>query len=78
MQLLQCKIGYTSLAILHKHLVEKHLDKLKEEQTKEVKFHWTWDYFIAESDAQAKCKQCALTIKYYSITNLKCHLKRHK
>ena len=66
-----------SLAFLHKHLVEKHLDKLKEEQTKEVKFHWTWDYFIA-SDTQATCKQCDLTIKYHTITNLKRHLKCHK
>ena len=68
----------TSSVTLHKHLLKTHSDILTEGEKKEDKFHWTWDYFIAESDTQAKCKQCALTIKYYSITNLKCHLKRHK
>ncbi|XP_018350030.1 PREDICTED: uncharacterized protein LOC108753169 [Trachymyrmex septentrionalis] len=66
------------LDFLHKHLVKTHPDILIEEEKKEDKFHWTWDYFIAESNTQAKCKQCALTIKYYSITNLKSHLKHHK
>ncbi|XP_012061977.1 PREDICTED: uncharacterized protein LOC105625246, partial [Atta cephalotes] len=68
-----------SLAILHKHLVKRHSDKLNEEQKKEDKFHWIWDYFIAESDIEATCKECNLTIKYQSVSCLKKHLKRiHK
>ncbi|XP_018053023.1 PREDICTED: uncharacterized protein LOC108690311, partial [Atta colombica] len=65
-----------SLAILHEHLVKRHLDKLNEEQKNEDKFHWTWDYFIAESDIAATCTECNLTIKYQSVTCLKSHLKR--
>ena len=67
------------LAILHEHLVERHSDKLSEEEKKEDKFHWTWDYFIAKSDTEATCKKCDKTIKYHSVTHLKNHLKRiHK
>ena len=64
-----------SLAYLHKHLVKAHPDKLNEEQKKEDKFHWTWDYFIAESDIYARCKICKLTIKYNLVKYLKNHLK---
>jgi len=67
------------LAILHKHLVKAHSDKLNEEQKKEDKFHWTWDYFTAESNTEATCKECNLPIKYQSVTCLQKHLKRmHK
>jgi len=70
---------YRFLAILHKHLVKRHSDKLNEEQKKEDKFHWTWDYFIAKSDIEATCKMCYSTIKCDLIKYLKRHLKRmHK
>ena len=64
-----------SLNYLHKHLVKAHPDKLNEEQKKDGKFHWTWDYFIAESDTHAKCKECNLTIKCDLVKYLKNHLK---
>ena len=68
-----------SLANLHEHLMKTHLDKLSEEEKKEDKFHWTWNYFIAESDTKATCTKCDITITNYSVTDLKMHLKRiHK
>jgi len=68
-----------SLENLHKHLVKKHSEKLNEEQKKEDKFHWTWDYFIPKSDTEAICKKCNRTFKYHKvISNLERHLKRHK
>ena len=70
---------YKSSAVLHEHLVKTHSDKLKEEQTRKDKFHWIWDYFIAKSDTKTTCKECGLTITYYSVTNLKDHLNcNHK
>ena len=44
------------LAILHDHLVKKHPDILLEEEKREDKFDWCWDYFIAKSDREATCK----------------------
>ena len=67
------------LANLHKHLVKKHSEKLNEEQKKEDKFHWTWDYFLPKSDTEAICKKCNRTFKYHkAISNLEQHFKRHK
>ena len=67
------------LADLHEHLVKRHSDILSEEEKKEDKFDWSWDYFIAKSDTEATCKICDLTIKYYSVSGLKNHLKHiHK
>jgi len=72
-------IRYKYLDYFHKHLVKAHPDKLNEEKKKEDKFHWTWDYFMAESDTEATCKICYLTIKNRTVTCLKKHLKRmHK
>ena len=68
-----------SLAHLHEHLVKRHPDILSEEEKKEDKFDWSWDYFIAKSDTEATCKKCDSTIKYHLVTHLKNHLKRiHK
>ena len=63
-----------SLANLHEHLVKRHPDILSEEEKKEDKFDWSWDYFIAKSDTEATCKKCDLTIKYRTITQLQRHL----
>ena len=56
-----CNVKFTIhnryLANLHKHLVKKHSEKLNEEQKKEDKFHWTWDYFIPKSDTEAICNK---------------------
>ena len=68
-----------SLAILHEHLVKTHPDILSEEEKKEDKFDWSWDYFIAKSDTEATCKKCDARIKYRSVSCLKSHLKHiHK
>ncbi|KYN39792.1 hypothetical protein ALC56_05837 [Trachymyrmex septentrionalis] len=67
------------LFILHKHLVEAHPDKLTEEEKKEVKFFWIWDYFNIKNDANAICKICETTVRYTRAENLKRHLKNiHK
>jgi len=67
------------LSNLHKHLMEKHSEKLKEEQKQEDKLHWIWNYFIPESDTEAICKKCNSTIKYQIVNELRSHLKRlHK
>ena len=72
-------IRTTSLANLHKHLVKKHSEKLNEEQKKEDKFHWTWDYFIPKSDTEAICNKCNRTLKYHTVSDLGSHLKHlHK
>ncbi|KYQ54047.1 hypothetical protein ALC60_09177 [Trachymyrmex zeteki] len=69
----------THLFFLHTHLVISHPDKLTEEEKKEVKFHWTWDYFTLKDDTEATCVICKATINCTSPTNLKRHLKRvHK
>ncbi|XP_011053866.1 PREDICTED: uncharacterized protein LOC105145764, partial [Acromyrmex echinatior] len=64
------------LAILHDHLVKRHPDILSEEEKKEDKFDWSWDYFIVKSDREATCKLCESSIKYQQVTPLKKHLKR--
>ncbi|KYQ49636.1 hypothetical protein ALC60_11290 [Trachymyrmex zeteki] len=64
---------------LHKHLVKAHPDKLTEEEEKEDKFHWTWDYFILKDDTEATCVICEVIISYSRTNYLKRHLKRiHK
>jgi len=63
---------------LHKHLVEAHPDKLTDEEKKEDKFFWTWDYFTIEDDSDATCKICETTIRYTKTYNLTQHLKTHK
>ncbi|XP_018308801.1 uncharacterized protein [Mycetomoellerius zeteki] len=63
-------------AVLHKHLVNAHPDKLTEEEKKEVKFHWTWDYFILKGDKKAICKECKKIIKYSNTIQLKDHLEK--
>ena len=69
----------SNLARLHKHLAQKHSEKLKKEQKIEDKFHWTWDYFLPKSYTEAICKKCNRTFKYHKvISNLERHLKRHK
>ena len=50
------------LAILHEHLVKIHPDILSEEEKKEDKFDWCWDYYIAKSDREAICKKCDSTV----------------
>ncbi|KYQ48473.1 hypothetical protein ALC60_12529, partial [Trachymyrmex zeteki] len=43
------------------------------------KFHWSWDYFIAESDKKASYNLCKETIKHRPVTRLEEHLERkHK
>ena len=73
-----CNVMYTlcnsNLAILHKHLVQKHSEKLNGEQKKEDKFHWTWDYFIPKSDTEAICNKCNRTLKYHTVSDLRSHL----
>ena len=64
-----------SLVNLHEHLVKRHSDILSEEEKKEDKIYWCWDYFIAISDTEATCKLCGSSIKYQKVTPLKNHLK---
>ncbi|XP_011065259.1 PREDICTED: uncharacterized protein LOC105152590 [Acromyrmex echinatior] len=75
-----CNVKFTihmnRLAILHDHLVKKHPDILSEEEKREKKFDWCWDYFIAKSNREATCKICDSTIKYHTACDLKRHLKR--
>ncbi|KYQ48244.1 hypothetical protein ALC60_12726 [Trachymyrmex zeteki] len=68
-------IHFTFIDILHKHLINAHPDKLTEEEKKEVKFRWTWDYFTQKGDTEATCKECKKIIKYRNTTQLKLHLK---
>ncbi|KYQ51716.1 hypothetical protein ALC60_09204 [Trachymyrmex zeteki] len=72
-------IYMNKLDTLHKHLVETHSDKLAEEQKKEIKFHWIWDYYIEKNDRHATCKRCKRIIMYNSTSDLGRHLKEtHK
>ena len=61
-----CNVKFTihmnRLAILHDHLVKKHPDILLEEEKREDKFDWCWDYYIAKSDREAICKKCDSTV----------------
>ncbi|EGI67658.1 hypothetical protein G5I_03702 [Acromyrmex echinatior] len=75
----EAKCNHCNLFYMNIWWRDIHPDILSEEEKKEDKFHWTWDYFIAKSDTEATCKKCDKTIKYHSVTNLKNHLKRiHK
>ena len=38
--------------------MKAHPDILSEEEKKEDKFYWTWDYFIAKSDTETTCILC--------------------
>ncbi|KYN39791.1 hypothetical protein ALC56_05836, partial [Trachymyrmex septentrionalis] len=70
---------YNHLHILHKHLVKEHPDKLTEEEKKEDKFLWSWDYFTIKDDSYATCKICPTTISYTRTDYLTQHLKNvHK
>ncbi|KYQ49120.1 hypothetical protein ALC60_11819 [Trachymyrmex zeteki] len=67
------------LKTLHKHLVEVHADKLTEEEKKEVKLYWAWDYFTLKDCTIAMCNICQATIRCKQISSLKNHLSRiHK
>ena len=66
-----------SLAILHKHFVKAHPDILSEEEKKEDKFYWTWDYFIAKSDTETTCIICNATIGSKLTSRLILHLKQY-
>ncbi|KYQ58868.1 hypothetical protein ALC60_02126, partial [Trachymyrmex zeteki] len=70
-------IHLNRLCTLHKHLVEAHPDKLTEGEKNEVKFNWTWDYYIAKSGTEALCKLCKVIVRYKNVTQLKNHLKRN-
>ncbi|KYQ55647.1 hypothetical protein ALC60_05454, partial [Trachymyrmex zeteki] len=61
---------------LHKHLIKLHPDKLTEEEKNEVKFHWTWDYYIAKSNTEALCKLCKVIVRCKTMSYLKNHLKK--
>ncbi|KYQ51696.1 hypothetical protein ALC60_09184 [Trachymyrmex zeteki] len=71
------RICITHLNILHNHLIEAHPDKLAEEEKNEVKFYWIWDYYITESNTEATCKLCKVTVKSQNITSLKYHFSRN-
>ncbi|KYQ52558.1 hypothetical protein ALC60_08321 [Trachymyrmex zeteki] len=62
---------------LHKHLTEAHPDQLTEEEKNEVKFDWTWDYYMAKSNTEATCGLCKVTVRYTFVSDLKYHLKRN-
>ncbi|XP_011059785.1 PREDICTED: uncharacterized protein LOC105149213 [Acromyrmex echinatior] len=56
-----------------------HPDKLPEEEKKEVKFHWAWDYFTLKGDVWAICNICKRIFYSKTVSNLTQHLKRiHK
>ena len=65
-----------SLAILYKHVVKAHPDILSEEEKKEDKFYWTWDYFIAKSDTEPTYILCNATIWSKLTSRLILHLKQ--
>ncbi|EGI58071.1 hypothetical protein G5I_13855 [Acromyrmex echinatior] len=67
------------LHILHFHLRAIHPDKLTEEEKKEVKFHWAWDYFTLKDDVRATCNICKKIIKCKDVSQLRQHLSHiHK
>ncbi|KYN50728.1 hypothetical protein ALC56_02839, partial [Trachymyrmex septentrionalis] len=63
------------LDILHKHLVKTHPEKLTEEEKKDVKVNWTWDYFTLSAESKATCKICEGIMSSKTIDNLTNHLK---
>ncbi|KYQ59963.1 hypothetical protein ALC60_00984, partial [Trachymyrmex zeteki] len=56
--------------------VDAHPEKLTEEEKNEVKFHWTWDYYIAKSSTEALCKLCKVIVRCKTMSYLKKHLKK--
>ena len=67
------------LQILHLHLRAIHPDKLTEEEKKEVKFHWAWDYFTLKGDVRATCNICKKIMSCKNVSHLTRHLKNvHK
>jgi len=56
-------------------LVEAHPDKLTEEEKKEDKFFWIWDYFTLKGDSIATCNLCNKSVSSKYTNNLKNHLK---
>ncbi|XP_018303211.1 uncharacterized protein, partial [Mycetomoellerius zeteki] len=66
-----------NLAILHKHLVEAHADKLTKEEKNDMKFHWTWDYFTRKEDRESTCKLCKARINHNNNQNIVRSLKEH-
>jgi len=72
-------IDISRLVNLCKHLVEAHPNKLTEDEKKDMKFYWTWDYFTLKSDSNATCTICKKLINCTSVQNLKEHLRNvHK
>ncbi|KYQ53306.1 hypothetical protein ALC60_07542, partial [Trachymyrmex zeteki] len=65
------------ITILYMYQVLRHPDKLAEEEKNEVKFYWTWDYYIVESNTGATCRLCKVTVRYNIASHLKMHLKTH-
>ena len=59
---------------LHKHLVEAHPDKLTDEEKKEDKFLWYWDYFTLKDDS-ITCNLCNKSLSSKHLNSLKSHLK---
>ncbi|KYQ48245.1 hypothetical protein ALC60_12715, partial [Trachymyrmex zeteki] len=70
-------INVRRIDTFHKHLVEAHADKLTEKEKNEVKFHWTWDYFILKDCTKAICTICNVTTGGKHVSSLKSHLRRN-
>jgi len=71
---LEIIVNVQYLDILHKHLVEAHPDKLTEEEKKNVKVSWVWDYFTL-GDSRATCNLCGISLSSRRLSNLIIHLK---
>ncbi|KYN40793.1 hypothetical protein ALC56_04833, partial [Trachymyrmex septentrionalis] len=71
---LEIIVNVHSLDILHKHLVKAHPDKLTEEEKKNVKIRWVWDYFTL-GDSRATCNLCGISLSSRRLSNLIIHLK---
>ena len=56
--------------------MKAHPDILSEEEKKEDKFYWTWDYFIAKSDTETTCILYNATIASKLTSRLILHLKQ--